>query len=357
MRLLAALLLCSLPLTATAQGFATRPGSESAQGGMVLPQNGTPAPAPVPQAPPAPPMPSGQFSPIEMTPPTLQSLMRTRSIALNRTDSRDLGTQSWGYAAYEPGGSGPRPNRAIIVLTPPGIQPTQALESLDLRPLAREGGWRLLVLPLPQTARVQAGTLSDIAEAQRASANDGERIDRILSALLAQEQAPQGPALIANEGAGNGLLALLCARTGRSPAPSAAVVLGGTLDAATAAACQPSRVPALLIARSTSDTGVPYGGGKQPTLPGQAQRQSDTVLSAPGTRGFWAALARCRQTEPTLRWLELPGMTGRTALETHGNCSAGGPVALLTAMDGAQLPTGESLVALVGQFLGGQLLQ
>jgi len=355
MRLLAALLIAALPTAGIGQGFDTRPDAATGIQPFVLPDAPVapppPAPAPVQEPPPL-----GGFAALPLTAPTIESLLRNRTLALSRADAQDLNTPTWPYAVYDSGMAGTKPNRSIVVLMPPGAEAKQILTTLDMRAWTRTEGWRLLFLPIPQTQRVQSGTLAEIAEAQRTSANDGQRVDRVLAALLSQEGVPQAPIIIASEGAGNGLLALLCGRAGRSPAPSAAVVLGGTLDTSAAAACQPSRVPALLIARSTSDSGVPYGGGEQPAIPGQPQTRSDTILSAASTRGLWAVLARCRDTQPTLTWLSLSNSQGRTALETHTQCSAGGPVAMLTALDGATIPAGEDLVEVIAAFLKGDLL-
>lgn len=354
MRLLATLLLAALPLGAYAQGFGARPDIPAPQGAFIVPQNTPVAPIAEPAAPPPPPPPTGLFQPLQIQEPTLDRLLRNRSVSLNRTDAQDLGTDRWAYTVYESGQEGPKPTRAIVALMPPGSDAKTVIAGMDLRAYARNEGWRLIMLSVPQTQRVLSGTLDDIAQAQRNSANDAQRIDRVLSAVLSQERAAQAPAIIATEGAGNGLLALLCGRTGRSSAPSHAVVMGGALDTQAAAACQPSRVPALLIARSTSDTSTPYGGGEQAAVPGQPQPQSNTILSAAGTRGLWALLARCRDTEPTLTWL--PSDSARVALETHGSCSAGGPVGMLTALDGATVPTGDALVTIVESFLRGELL-
>lgn len=356
MRLLATLLLAALPLGASAQGFGTTLGTPDDGSALIVPvqPQAMPQTAPMVQAPIAPPPPSGLFKGLSLQEPALEDLLRNRSIALSREDARAMNSDRWPYTVYESGKAGTKPNRAIIAMLPPGASAASVLPNIDLRRFATEQGWRLILVPVPQTQRVQAGTLSEIADAQRNSANDGDRMDRVLSAILSQERASQAPAIIATDGAGEGLLALLCGRAGRSPAPSHAVVMGGALDTSAAAACQPSRVPALLIARSTADTGTPYGGGQQPALPGQAQPQSDTILSAAGTRGLWAVLARCRDTEPTLTWL--PSASGRTAMETHTNCRAGGPVAMLTALDGSSIPTGDELVAILEAFLLGTLL-
>jgi poly(3-hydroxybutyrate) depolymerase len=126
--------------------------------------------------------------------------------------------------------------------------------------------------------------------------------------------------------------------------------MGGAIDTRQAASCRPNRVPALLIARSDNDQSAPFGGGRQPSLPGNGV--GGDVLSAASTRGLWAALARCSDGQPSVAWL--PSNRGRLALETHTQCRAGGPVSMLSAIEGAELPANEDLTLLISNFLSGK---
>ena len=348
MRALLASLLLLIPLAAHAQ--ATRLGDPNLDGALIVPTTPAPRAAPAPAPTPQRPAVFGGFKPLALQAPSVSELFTVRRAPLDAASARAFGADRWGYAVYTPGGPQPAGSRALVVMLPPGANPAQAMESLDLRAAAREGGWRLLALPTPAVpARPTQGTAQELANAQDARDGYATAMDRLLAAVLSNENTFQPPALIAIEGTGDSLLALLCARTSRAPQASHAVVMGGALDAAAAASCQPSRVPALLVARSTSDTALPYGGGTQP--PGPTTGTGAQVLSAAVTRGLWAALARCGTEAPTLTWL--PANRGRLALETHTTCRAGGPVSLLSALDGAQLPAEAELAQLVAGFVNG----
>ena len=367
MRLIfASLLLSALPLWAGAQTLTTRPGSTT-QGAILLPaQPVLPAPqqAPAPQPqdqsmasvlvdPPGTPVIRGQFRPIAIRPPSIERLFPTKTIPLGIQDTAALGATQWPYAVYTPGGPQTRTSDGLVVFLPPGLKPADAVRAMDLRKTARARNMHYLLVPTPQTPRPQSATLSELAQAQDAREEDSERIDRVLATILAQESL-RPTAVIASEGAGDALLGLLCTRSPRAPRPTQAVVMGGAIDAQTAAACRPRGVPKLLIMRSTADTSTPYGGGEQATVPGQTQTPASSVLSAAGTRGLWAMLAGCQDTTPTLAWTTLGG--ARTAIETHGACRQGGPVGLLSTLGGAGLPTGDSLTTVIDAFLQGDLL-
>lgn len=348
MRALLASLLLLLPLAAHAQ--ATRMGDPNLEGALVVPTTPAPRAAPAPAPTPQRPAVFGGFKPLSIDAPKIGELFTVRNAALDQASARAFGTDRWAYAVYTPGGPQPAGSQALVVMLPQGANPAQAMESLDLRAAARTGGWRLIALPTPAVPpRPTSGTARDMANAQDARDGYATAMDRLLASVLGNEGTFQPPALVAMEGTGESLLALLCARTTRAPQPSHAVVMGGALDAQSAATCQPSRVPALLVARSTSDTALPYGGGEQP--PGPTTGTGTQVLSAAVTRGLWAVLARCGTEPPTLTWL--PSGRGRLALETHTTCRAGGPVSLLSALDGAQLPAEEELAQLVGSFVNG----
>jgi hypothetical protein len=340
-----ALLAASLPTLAGAQA---RPqGVEP----IVVPDTYTPPPAAPRTVAPAPAVPRGGFKKIPIQPPTIAELFRSKEVAVDGQDRAATGADTWAYAVYEPGGAFPKPNRAAVLLIPEGSNPVSAVEGLDLRTAARTGGWRLIVLPAPTPApRPTSGTAAELAQAQRDRDGDSGRFDRLLAAVLSQEGAFGPPAIVATSGTGDSLLTLLCGRTGRAPSPSHAVVMGGAIDTRQAAACRPNRVPALLIARSTDDQSTPYGGGAQPALPGNGPGAD--VLSAATTRGLWAALARCSDGQPSVVWM--PSQKGRLALETHTRCNAGGPVSMLSAIEGASLPQNEELTVLVANFLGGK---
>lgn len=335
---------------ALAQAPTTRPQDSVPPAPIAIPDDRYVAPPVAPAPKPAAPAPRGGFKKIPIKAPTIADVFHPKTVEVA---SQGLGAPAgtWAYAVYEPGGPFTAPNRAAVVLLPEGSDPVSAMENLDLRAVAREAGWRLIALPAPtRSPRPTAGTGAQLAEAQRMRDQDGARFDGILAAVLSAEGAFAPPAIVATSGTGDNLLSLLCGRPGRAPSPSHAVVMGGAIDAREAAACQPNRVPALLIARSTDDQSAPYGGGAQPALPGNGPGAQ--VLSAATTRGLWAALARCGNGQPSIVWM--PSNKGRIALETHARCSAGGPVSMLSAIEGAQLPEGEELRDLVANFLGGQ---
>lgn len=333
---------------AQAQNVQTRPGVMNDTQPIILPDT---MPQQQPQTPSAPPAPQGPppefggFKPLKIDPPGPEKLYAQRQTELffNRENS------VVNYITYAPGGPTRYVRDPIIIVAPEGVDLYGLVETIDLRSEARSNGRALLAVTVPQTSRAQSGEARDIARQALEGRNDGMTAGAIVQAVLDNEQLFARPSIVGAEGTGTIFQDYLCQSRTTSMTPAGIFLFDGGLRADTASRCDPPRMPLLAILQSADDQATPYAGGETAPVPGQPDGR---VLSAPAARSFWALAARCN-TEPDLKWIGLD--RGRLAMQTHGRCSAGGPVVLLTLIDGRL--SDEQKTILATTFLNGNLFE
>lgn len=327
----------------------TRPGSMNDTQPIIIPETGLPAPqaAPAPAPPPEPqkPIPFGGFRPLDIEPPGVDKLYAMRQATLRTRD----GVLQVPYLDYDPGGPTSLTRDPIIIAAPEGQDLYGLVELVDLRLEARRQGRALLAITIPQTPGQTSGRVEDIARQALAAREDGVTAGRYIDAVLQAESLFGRPTIVGAEGMGTVIQDYLCQAQNSNTFPIGIFLMDGGLRADTAAQCDAPRLPRLAIVQSAEDTAVPYAGGESAPVPGQPNSR---VLSAPQARSFWALAARCSD-EPDLKWIAIK--QGRLAMETHNRCSRGGPVTLLTMIEGNL--SEEQLSTLAATFVNGELFQ
>jgi hypothetical protein len=352
LRCLAFLLLLANPAMAQ---LSTRPtGTEGIPAPIVLPEAGLPqAPLPAPPAQPGRPIPFGGFKPLAINPPSIERLFSTitKDLTINRS------RQSVTYLRYTPGGKQRYDKNPIVVAAAPGSDLLGIAATLNLHPEARAAGRALLLVIIQRTSPEQTSNFptSNLTQGVNIAADarqDGIQAGMLIDAVLQAESLFDPYSLVGMADTGSKWMDFLCLDRSRSRQPTLMFLMDGTLRADSASACNPPRMPTLVTMQDLQSTTSPVRGGQSDPIPGQVT--AGQLLSSATTLTFWALAARCDES-PTLSWLPL--QRGRLALQVNGNCRRGGPVALLTLVDGQLNDEQRSILvrtALNGELLGTQ---
>jgi hypothetical protein len=348
------LLTLGFTLTASvsfAQTTQARPGlGQNTPTPILIPETGlTPMseekidiPVPEPGRPPE----FGKFKPIKIEEPELESLFG-KGYVTTRVGSSSIGTD---YIRYIPGGKIKTDGDPIFVVGSPGQDLLGMVETLDLRKESRLSGRALVYMTIPITQKTSTTNISDKIDQAIKSEDDPQKAGFVIQSVAANETLYSAITLVGLDGTGSIFQSYLCQAKATTELPKSVFLFDGGLSTVEALECSPPKLPEMALFKNINDTAIPYGGGETVTPPGQTN--AGKVLSAPATRSFWALAARC-ETTPTLKWLPLP--RGRLALETHSKCAAGGPISLLSVIDGDLTP--EQKTVLVSTFLNGNLLK